>query len=203
MNIRVISRNILHFFTSIWADHRSEICEIDFFIYLYCILYCMCTDACSLSEYHIVQPVWQQRYFVVGCLLLESIHGPLKPYYDSMEEESDTKREKGGGGYCCKCIHGFAVAYTVCVPQLNVLEFRKPPTLPLTHQCLSLSIASRKEFQKSSDGTRSSLSSPKRLAVVSPKPHSPGNQPKQRSTQDCFSFIAVPCCSTEYSASIR
>ncbi len=53
----------------------------------------------------------------------------------------------------------------------------------------SLSIASRKEFQKSSDGIRSSLSSPKRLAVVSPKPQSPGNQPEQRSTQD-ISFLS-------------
>lgn len=175
-------RNTLHFFhinlgwPQIWDLW-------DWFLYIFILYSVLCTDACSLSEYHIVQPVWQQRYFVVDCLLLESIHGPLRPYYDSMQEDSDTKRDrKWGGGYCCKCIHGFAVAYTVCVPQVDVLEFRKPPTLPLTHQCLSLSIASRKEFQKSSDGTRSSLSSPKRLAVVSPKPQSPGNQPKQRST---------------------
>ncbi|KAG1970619.1 microtubule-associated tumor suppressor candidate 2 isoform X2 [Pimephales promelas] len=43
-------------------------------------------------------------------------------------------------------------------------------------------VASRKEFQKSSDGTRSSLSSPKRLAVVSPKPQSPVLQRQQKAT---------------------
>ncbi|XP_016383765.1 microtubule-associated tumor suppressor candidate 2-like [Sinocyclocheilus rhinocerous] len=43
-------------------------------------------------------------------------------------------------------------------------------------------VASRKEFQKSSDGTCSSLSSPKRLAVVSPKPQSPVLQRQQRAT---------------------
>ncbi|XP_052464207.1 microtubule-associated tumor suppressor candidate 2-like isoform X1 [Carassius gibelio] len=43
-------------------------------------------------------------------------------------------------------------------------------------------VASRKEFQKSSDSTRSSLSSPKRLAVVSPKPQSPVLQRQQRAT---------------------
>ncbi|XP_051542301.1 microtubule-associated tumor suppressor candidate 2-like isoform X2 [Myxocyprinus asiaticus] len=42
--------------------------------------------------------------------------------------------------------------------------------------------AACKEFQKSSDGTRSSLSSPKRLAVVSPKPQSPVLQRPQRVT---------------------
>uniref|UniRef100_A0A8C2HVI1 Microtubule associated tumor suppressor candidate 2a n=1 Tax=Cyprinus carpio TaxID=7962 RepID=A0A8C2HVI1_CYPCA len=66
----------------------------------------------------------------------------------------------------------------------------QPPNTPApTRRSLlppprSSPVASRKEFQKSSDGTRSSLSSPKRLAVVSPKPQSPGNQPEQRSTQD-------------------
>lgn len=43
-------------------------------------------------------------------------------------------------------------------------------------------VLSRKEFQKSSDGSRSSQSSPKRLAVVSPKPQSPVLQRQQRTT---------------------
>ncbi|RXN06832.1 microtubule-associated tumor suppressor candidate 2-like isoform X1 [Labeo rohita] len=47
---------------------------------------------------------------------------------------------------------------------------------------ISFNSASRKEFQKTSDGTRSSLSSPKRLAVVSPKPQSPVLQRQQRAT---------------------
>ncbi|KAK9968267.1 hypothetical protein ABG768_002601 [Culter alburnus] len=64
----------------------------------------------------------------------------------------------------------------------------QPPNTPApTRRSLlppprSSPVASRKEFQKSSDGTRSSLSSPKRLAVVSPKPQSPVLQRQQRAT---------------------
>ncbi|XDV54175.1 hypothetical protein PO909_022528, partial [Leuciscus waleckii] len=64
----------------------------------------------------------------------------------------------------------------------------QPPNTPaLTRRSIlppsrSSPVASRKEFQKSSDGTRSSLSSPKRLAVVSPKPHSPVLQRQQKAT---------------------
>ncbi|XP_056593176.1 microtubule-associated tumor suppressor candidate 2 isoform X1 [Triplophysa dalaica] len=69
--------------------------------------------------------------------------------------------------------------------------FRSPPQPPntpaLTRRSLlppprSSPVASRKEFQKTSDGSRSSLSSPKRLAVVSPKPQSPVLQRQQRAT---------------------
>ncbi|KAK2871180.1 hypothetical protein QQF64_002328 [Cirrhinus molitorella] len=64
----------------------------------------------------------------------------------------------------------------------------QPPNTPApTRRSLlppprSSPVASRKEFQKTSDGTRSSLSSPKRLAVVSPKPQSPVLQRQQRAT---------------------
>ncbi|XP_016381405.1 microtubule-associated tumor suppressor candidate 2-like isoform X2 [Sinocyclocheilus rhinocerous] len=64
----------------------------------------------------------------------------------------------------------------------------QPPNTPApTRRSLlppprSSPVASRKEFQKSSDGTRSSLSSPKRLAVVSPKPQSPVLQRQQKAT---------------------
>ncbi|XP_048034700.1 microtubule-associated tumor suppressor candidate 2 isoform X2 [Megalobrama amblycephala] len=64
----------------------------------------------------------------------------------------------------------------------------QPPNTPApTRRSLlppprSSPVASRKEFQKSSDATRSSLSSPKRLAVVSPKPQSPVLQRQQRVT---------------------
>ncbi|XP_016336898.1 microtubule-associated tumor suppressor candidate 2 isoform X1 [Sinocyclocheilus anshuiensis] len=64
----------------------------------------------------------------------------------------------------------------------------QPPNTPApTRRSLlppprSSPVASRKEFQKSSDGTCSSLSSPKRLAVVSPKPQSPVLQRQQRAT---------------------
>lgn len=69
--------------------------------------------------------------------------------------------------------------------------FRSPPQPPntpaLTRRSLlppprSSPVASRKEFQKTSDGSRSSLSSPKRLAVVSPKPQSPVLQRQQKAT---------------------
>lgn len=42
----------------------------------------------------------------------------------------------------------------------------------------------RKEFQRSSDMTRSLPSSPKRLAVVPPKPQSPGEPSLQNTTQN-------------------
>ncbi|XP_065146758.1 microtubule-associated tumor suppressor candidate 2 isoform X2 [Paramisgurnus dabryanus] len=64
----------------------------------------------------------------------------------------------------------------------------QPPNTPaLTRRSLlpptrSSPVASRKEFQKTTDGSRSSLSSPKRLAVVSPKPQSPVLQRQQRAT---------------------
>ncbi|XP_059401208.1 microtubule-associated tumor suppressor candidate 2-like isoform X2 [Carassius carassius] len=64
----------------------------------------------------------------------------------------------------------------------------QPPNTPApTRRSLlpppqSSPVVSRKEFQKSSDSTRSSLSSPKRLAVVSPKPQSPVLQRQQRAT---------------------
>ncbi|XP_062870406.1 microtubule-associated tumor suppressor candidate 2 [Trichomycterus rosablanca] len=66
-----------------------------------------------------------------------------------------------------------------------------PTRRPLLPPPSGSPVGTRKEFQKNSDGSHSALSSPKRLAVVSPKPQSPVLQ-RQRAAAAATRVPAVP-----------
>lgn len=65
-------------------------------------------------------------------------------------------------------------AFGIVVRHKTNIDFLRPDSLTV----------GRKEFQRSSDLTRSLPSSPKRLAVVPPKPQSPGEPPLWNSTTE-------------------
>lgn len=155
------------------------------------------SDACSLSECHFVQPVWQAD--PSSCVILWL----AASYWNRSTDHRDhimtpwkrrVIRKETEKGVVVTVVNAFMALHS-CVLYVfpERISFNSGNFLSTAiNSCtdvFSLSIASRKEFQKSSDGIRSSLSSPKRLAVVSPKPQSPGNQPEQRSTQD-ISFLS-------------
>lgn len=89
-----------------------DLCDMDFVIHT--VFMCWCKHGCRLIMSY--QPTrvaigpWQLRYFVVGCLLLESIHGPLTAYFNLMQE----KREwdgKTSGDYFSKFMNSTLFIY--------------------------------------------------------------------------------------------
>lgn len=151
---------------------------------------------------------WQRTHFALHWIILKLIHGPPSIRRGGWERGRHERGEAKKGERVRECEIGCArsmvcrtFAFLQCLLVFAcvsvLLTCWKRVKFCADAECCNINhincslTASKKELQKSSELARPALSSPKRLAVVSPKPQSPG---KKKAFKMCFCY---PACLIE------